>query len=73
MKTRTTRGKIPEDVRAENPGAGEQAGEAVGGIGGTLAGAALGSMAGPIGTIVGGIAGAERLGVPGLAAPTSTH
>ena len=60
MKTRETKitRKAGEDIRDENPGAGEQAGEAVGGIGGTLAGAAIGSMAGPIGTVVGGIAGA---------------
>lgn len=49
---------LPDDVRDENPGVGEQAGEAVGGIGGVLAGAGIGSAAGPIGTIIGGIAGA---------------
>lgn len=54
----TDRKNRPDDVRDENPGAGEQAGEAVGGIGGTLAGAGIGSLAGPVGTIVGGIAGA---------------
>lgn len=58
MKTRTNRKNLPDDVRNEDPGAGEQAGEAVGGIGGTVAGAAIGSLAGPIGTVLGGIAGA---------------
>jgi hypothetical protein len=54
----TDRKHLPDDVRDENPGMGEQAGEAVGGIGGALAGAGIGSAAGPIGTIIGGIAGA---------------
>lgn len=54
----TDRKHLPDDVRDENPGAGEQTGEAVGGIGGVLAGAGIGSAAGPIGTIIGGIAGA---------------
>lgn len=54
----TDRKNLPDDVRDENPGMGEQTGEAVGGIGGALAGAGIGSAAGPIGTIIGGIAGA---------------
>jgi hypothetical protein len=58
MTAKTDRRGLPDDVRDENPGAGEQAGEAVGGIGGTVAGAALGSLAGPVGTVLGGIAGA---------------
>lgn len=58
VDTMTNRKNLPDDVRDENPGAGEQAGEAIGGIGGALAGAGIGSAAGPIGTIIGGIAGA---------------
>lgn len=58
VDTMTNRENLPDDVRDENPGAGEQAGEAIGGIGGALAGAGIGSAAGPIGTIIGGIAGA---------------
>lgn len=54
----TDRKHLPDDVRDENPGAGEQAGEGIGGIGGTLAGAGIGSVAGPVGTVIGGIAGA---------------